>query len=491
MVRYDAVTIGSGIGGLLTSVLLAKNKKKVLVLERNTGPGGCCISYERDGFIFDIPSFLTLDNIGELGEFLTETGFYEQVEFVKADCFSKCIYPGLEMVFPAQNLEGCIENLVQAFPEEKNGIQRLFKQMGDLRSPIDKSIRFFELIKFISFSKKSLTISLYDYLKRYVKDDQLISVLGHCWNYFGLPLKQLSGFTVFILAKLLKSPVYIPKKGFQDVTDFLVKKLREYGGEIQFNSSVERILIKDKKAVGVLTSDGREYSAKVVISDIDTEKTFNELLSDMDENVRQVVLDKRRPCHSCFTVQLGTSLDLSKFDLNYGQLFYNEQWDSDTFFEQSSSDVFNVEKADLNFGFHSPTIFSKDLAPEGMHSIHVNLYPVNYSIMSHESDDIKERVAKAVIHRLERIIPGLSASIVVKDVVTPYTLERTLNSTYGAMHDALYSYKEKLILNKSVTPVRNVFMTGTKGFSGLGLPSAMAGGFNAYHAIKKTNRDFL
>src|SRR2546425_917207 len=51
--RYDAIIIGSGIGGLFCANLLAKAGLKVLLLERHYMLGGFCSTFRRRGFIFD------------------------------------------------------------------------------------------------------------------------------------------------------------------------------------------------------------------------------------------------------------------------------------------------------------------------------------------------------------------------------------------------------------------------------------------------------
>ena len=51
---FDAIIIGSGIGGLVTASQLAVKGAKVLVLEKYIIPGGSGGSFKRNGYIFDV-----------------------------------------------------------------------------------------------------------------------------------------------------------------------------------------------------------------------------------------------------------------------------------------------------------------------------------------------------------------------------------------------------------------------------------------------------
>ena len=51
--QYDFVIVGSGIGGLSSAVMLAKNGYSVLVLEKNHQIGGALQVFSRDKCIFD------------------------------------------------------------------------------------------------------------------------------------------------------------------------------------------------------------------------------------------------------------------------------------------------------------------------------------------------------------------------------------------------------------------------------------------------------
>ena len=105
---YDAIVIGSGIGGLTTAGLLARVAgRRVLVLEKHTEPGGLTHTFRRDGFSWDVG----LHYIGQLepgSPLRTYLDYLSGDELVwnrVPDAYDRFVYPGIDFSAPSDPAE--------------------------------------------------------------------------------------------------------------------------------------------------------------------------------------------------------------------------------------------------------------------------------------------------------------------------------------------------------------------------------------------------
>ena len=491
------------MGGLLSSALLAKEGKKVLLLEQHRIPGGYCTSYRRGGFIFNIPSILSGVLEGELHSVLGSLGLFRALEWVKLEKFAKFVFPDFEMVLPANDLLGCRENFRAAFPSERKAIDKVFSNIGQLKrniSSLESSGRSIgDLISLVTVLPKLILLSrksCYDYLKRLTSDEKLIAVLSTLWKFAGLPPKRLPVLMLLMMyGECCGKEILFPKEGYQAISDFLAKKVIDFGGEIRYKTAASKILIEGKKAVGVETAAGDTVYAGVVVSNADTKKTFLELVGRQHLPPRFALsVDAHTPSASGICLHLGTALDLSQFDLKYGNIFYHESWeDSNLFYDKAIRNEIDLEKDSIRFGLQASSLLSDRLAPKGMNTLHIALYPISlkYKNSFHikngtrgdEYKAFKDQLADILITKVEKRIPGLSKSILVKELSTPYTFERYTRATDGAWYDRVFSINQKFQRPTIKTPIENLYLTGTKAYGGGGLPPALMGGIKTAKTI--------
>src|SRR4030043_1641120 len=150
----DVIIIGAGRAGLTCGCLLAKKGLKVLMIEKNQKVGGCCTSFEKDGFSFD----LSVQSIGECQEggrvwrLLKELDLLDQIHFIPLEPAREYHFPN-QKVSQSSRMETHLENLSSLFPKEKRGVEEVYailKKIFEEFSIIPSSLNWFELSSFSS-----------------------------------------------------------------------------------------------------------------------------------------------------------------------------------------------------------------------------------------------------------------------------------------------------------------------------------------------------
>lgn len=95
----------------------------------------------------------------------------------------------------------------------------------------------------------------------------------------------------------------------------------------------------------------------------------------------------------------------------------------------------------------------------------------------------KRALAEVLIGKVEKIVPGLSGSIVVSEMATPFTFERYTGATGGAWYDGVYPAGRPHKGLKAKTPIKGLYLTGTKAFAGGGMPPAIVDGVQAARCV--------
>ena len=138
--QFDAIIIGSGLGGLSCAAAFARQGFKPLVLEQHNRPGGYATTFRRPGgFVFDVSLHSTSVNERN-GLYNLIPGFPEitDVEFLPHPNLYRVIYPDYDIRVPQKNLKEYINILNGRFPEEKEGINGIIDDMQGLSRDIQK-----------------------------------------------------------------------------------------------------------------------------------------------------------------------------------------------------------------------------------------------------------------------------------------------------------------------------------------------------------------
>lgn len=296
--HWDAIVIGSGIGGLATAALLSQHAaKKVLVLERHYTAGGYTHSFDRPGYSWDVG----VHYIGDLqnpasplrAAFDHLTG--GALEWAPLpDVYDRVVVGDRVYEFP-KGLERLRARLKQYFPSEAKAIDRYLAAVQSAQKasglyfaekaiprPIARLIGPLLRAPFLRWASHSTL----DVLHRFTQNEELIAVLTAQWGDYGLPPAQSSfGIHAIIAAHYFDGASY-PVGGASRIAETIAPEIERNGGKVVVSAEVQEIIIENGKATGVRMADGREFHSDIVISDAGARNTFERLVRD-----RQPILD--------------------------------------------------------------------------------------------------------------------------------------------------------------------------------------------------------
>jgi phytoene dehydrogenase-like protein len=498
---YDAVIIGAGMGGLSCGTLLAQQGLKVLICEQSSKPGGYCVNFRRNGFTF-APAVHYLNEFGldgQMQEAFHTLGLPSEIEFCLQDPQRRIITPDFQLTL-STDIDRFEKDLAHLFPKERLAIHAYIEELKRLV----KSIEGLPLksLEVISLKER------FQLLHKVLKAPQLLRYRGKTDqevfdSLFKDPLlKYLLSFGARKGSSILHcaSPIiwaikgnfyYIKDKGVEALPQLFLRQYETYGGEIFLNTLVKKIVIEKGKARGVKIEGGEEIRSRYVISNGDSFATFHNLIGTQrlpDRFVKK--LQKKEVSAPIYTLYLGVDLDLQQmgFDgalTHYYPVINNNPW------EGKRVEGFDIEKEKMAIRMDS--IKNPMLAPRGTHAVAIAAFTpyelfANGANISPHYTEIKEEIAQKIIGVTERVIPGLSNHIMVRDASTPVTYERETLNTRGATMGWYLSAQEFSKIRSQKTPIAHLYQAGHWTFPGGGIPMVILSGINAAKLVLKDMR---
>jgi len=502
--QFDAVIIGSGLGGLSCAAAFARQGFKALVLEQHDKPGGYATSFQRPGgFEFDVSLHST--SVGERnGLHNLIPGFPEitDIEFVPHPNLYRAIFPNHDIRVPNRNLPGYIDLLTKTFPAETEGIKALFEDLKGVSQDIGRlssmkgnvDMRRFpaDFPHLFRFSGSTWG----EIVDAKIRDAKLKAIISSLWVYYGLPPSKLAsvyyGPPTF---SYLTGGGYYPKGRSQTISNALVSFVEARGGKVLLRSRVDKILVKADAAYGVRTADRQEYTGKVVVSNANAYDTFHTLL-DQDERLKDYLarMESFTPSLSSFQIFLGLKRDLGhELGVTDTEIFYYPGYDMEASYEAARN-------ADLTNPGFCVTLYDNLYAgysPKGKSTInlltlqgfdHWKRYKSDYwkgDKQAYRAE--KERMANLLIQQAEKIIlPGLSNAIEVKEIGTPLTNVRYTGNYRGA----IYGWDQTLDNSGARrlphgTPIKNLYLAGAWTTPGHGYGAVIPSGLECFGEIMK------
>ncbi|HEY9880438.1 MAG TPA: carotenoid isomerase [Leptolyngbyaceae cyanobacterium] len=488
--HWDAIIIGSGIGGLVTATQLVAKGAKVLVLERYLIPGGSAGYFERAGYRFDVGAsmifgFGSQGTTNLLTRALAAVGM--ELETLPDPVQVHYHLPGNLNIQVHRDYEQFLAQLCDRFPHEQTGIRQFYGEcwkvfhclnampLLSLEEPRYVAQVFFQHPLACLGLAKRLPINVGAVARRYIRDPELLRFIDmecYCWSV--VPADR----TPLINAGMVFSDrhyggVNYPKGGVGQIALKLAEGLEKAGGKIQYRSRVTKILTEGNQAIGVKLASGKTYFARRIISNATRWDTFSTLLQRSIPKAEQAWQQRYQPSPSFVSLHLGVKAEAIPNNADCHHILL-EDWS-------------RMEAAESTIFVSIPTLLDPDLAPPGHHIIHTftpswiadweGLSPSAYR-------EKKQAIAVQLIQRLEQLFPGLASAIDHQEIGTPRTHRRFLgrvNGTYGPIPTGTPWGLLGMPFNRTVIP--GLYCVGDSTFPGQGLNAVAFSGFACAHRV--------
>lgn len=442
--RYDAVVIGAGLGGLAAAAKLARAGLAVRLFERHVQPGGYATSFVRGRFEFDV-SLHALSGVGRPGErgslwpLLEDLGVQDRVELLPIHSVYRAVAPGLDLRVPV-GVEAALEAFADAFPHERAGLRRVVETMlriraqamaavagGSKPSTAEALLRYPALAHAASVPASAL-------LDAELSDPLARLAVSQLWGYFGLPPTK-AGLLYFAsgTASYLRFGGAYPRGKSQALSNALGASIRAAGGEITLGEGVRRILTQSGRVCGVLSDGGEHCTTRAVVSNASPQQTSLHLLGRdrlPSRWLRRLAAGSTSLSSVC--VYLGLAASAETLGLQDHEVFLSDSADMDAHYRSYHG---LADPQALLLSCYNTT--DPDCSPPG--TCIVSLVALSdgdawLRVPAARYVDLKQRFARALLDRAERMYPGLSDHVEVLEVSTPLTNLRYTGNPGGSIY---------------------------------------------------------
>ncbi|MBT8217720.1 MAG: NAD(P)/FAD-dependent oxidoreductase [Acidimicrobiia bacterium] len=275
--RWDTIVIGSGIGGMTTAAMLAKVGQRVLVLEQHVIPGGFTQTFKRPGYHWDVGVHIvgemtTRSFAGRLLADLTDG----RLEWASVGpVYDEFNFPdGFTIQFP-DSPEAFRETLIDYFPHERQGIDDYLALVRNASRASGRDLQMRATPWYLAPGgrKKAAEAASRHYeattqavLESLVDDPRLRSVLAAQWGYYGVPPSRSSFAMHALMVQHFLRGAFYPIGSAASIAPALLETVAGSGGWTAVRRSVDEIVVRRGRVVGVRLGNGVEIGAKRVVS---------------------------------------------------------------------------------------------------------------------------------------------------------------------------------------------------------------------------------
>lgn len=480
--------IGSGFSSLAASCYLAQQGNKVTIYEKNLTIGGRARQFKKDGFTFDMgPSWYWMPDVFErfFNDFNKKPSDY--YELIKLN-------PAYRVYFGINDFISIYDNLEEikaVFEEiEKGSSKQLEKFINQAKSNYSIAIKdliYRPGVSPLELITKKTVLKLNQFfnnvssdIRKKFKNERLIQILEFPVLFLGAKPAKTPSFYNFMNYADFGLGTWHPKTGMFDVIRGIEKLALELGVTIKTNSSIEKIIVENRTATGIIVN-GKTIKADIILSGADYQHTET-LLEKEHQVYSQKYWESRIFAPSSLLFFIGFNKKIE--NISHHALFF------DVDFNQHAADIYDNPKwpeAPL-FYANFPSKTDQTAAPDGMETGFF-LIPLAPGIEDNET--LREAYFEKIITRFEQLTQQkIRNNIIFKESFCKNDFEADYNAYKGNAYGMANTLLQTAFLRPKLKSkkVRNLYFTGQLTVPGPGVPPALISGKLAAELIQKSLR---
>jgi len=508
--HWDAIVIGSGIGGLATAATLAKLAgKRVLVLERHYTAGGFTHTFRRPGYEWDVG----VHYIGDVShpraasrrmfDFLTD-GELEWADL--GDVYDRIIL-GDNSYDLVKGLENFRAQMHEYFPQEEEAIN---EYLDKVIATAKKAQMFFAekaMPPFVSklfggmmrrgVTKEALRTTR-EVLEEITQNQELIGVLTGQFGDYGLVPSESNFFIhSMVVAHYLRGAAY-PVGGAARIAETILPVIERSGGEVVTNAEVAEIVVEQGRATGVKLANGHELRAPTIISDAGVINTFEHLVpSELAKSIGYAAKARELSTSVAhLSLYVGLKGTTEELQLEKRNLWVYPDHRHEENFKRFQNDVnapfplvylsFPSAK-DPDFERRYPGRSTIEAITMGSYDSFERWENTSWKKRGTEYDELKASLSERLLDTIYKHAPATRGTVEIAELSTPLSTRNFAahpkGAIYGLSHDAR-RFEQRWL--RPQTPIKGLYLAGADVVTA-GVVGAMMGGIMCSSAVLKGN----
>lgn len=496
--HYDAIVIGSGIGGLCNAALLAKLGWKVAVFEQHYTAGGFTHSYEREGYEWDVG----VHYVGEVHKphsplrRIFDVISEGRLEWAPMDeIYDRIIIGDRHYDFPVgrDNFAAALKGY---FPDEAEAIDRymdlIHRVAGAARGLFAGQAmppwlaKAYNLTRGLKLPRETL-MKTREVLEELTSNQELIAVLTGQWGDYGMVPAESTFFMHASVVKHYFGGGNYPVGGSWKIAESIIPTIRASGGEVFTYAKVESIHIEDGRAAGVVMDTGDVIRADKVISATGARITYEQLLPAPERErlglAQKMAAVKPSSAHLCLYVGLkGTAEELNIPKTNLWVYPSADHEGNISRFLADPSQPFPLlyisfpSAKDPDWDGNYPGKSTVEVLTLGPYEWFEQWSEQTWNQRGADYEAMKADFSRRLLEELFKHMPQLEAALDYYELSTPLSTQwfqmNDRGEIYGLDHDP-GRFKQAWL--HPVSPVKNLYLTGQDVVTA-GVGGALVGG---------------